>query len=148
MSLEVAVAAPFRQRGQDEIDESEFVVVLSLDRGWFSPDQAERLVEVGIEAGLLRREAGSLVPTFEPEEVQIPTNFEPDETLLQSVPPFERILDAMIADGFEKQSVVAEINQLQADLAISIEAAAVLYARRNGVDVERAAEEALADLRQ
>lgn len=146
MSLKVVVAAPFRQRGRDRLAESEFVVALSLDRGWFSPDQAEQLLEVALEDDLLRREEETLKPTFDLERVEIPADFEPDEALLDRVPPFEQILDAMVAAGFEKQTVVAAINRLQADLSITIEAAAVLYARRNGVDVPEAAERARAEL--
>ncbi len=39
MSLRVAVAAPFIQNGTRRLKENEFVVALSLDRDWFSPDQ-------------------------------------------------------------------------------------------------------------
>ena len=55
MSLRRAVAVPFRQRGVERMTESEFVVALSLDRDWFSPDQAKRVVTVGAGEGLLDR---------------------------------------------------------------------------------------------
>jgi len=46
MSLRVAVAAPFKQKGRTRIAEQAFVVSLSLDRDWMSPDQAKRLLDV------------------------------------------------------------------------------------------------------
>jgi len=121
MSLRRAVAAPFRQRGVDRMSESEFVVALSLDRDWFSPDQAQRLVDVAASQGLLDREDEAVVVAFDPAVGH---------------------LDA----GTEKQEAVAAINRLQADLGVTIEAAAVLYARRQGLDVAGLAQRAREEL--
>jgi hypothetical protein len=135
MSLRRAVAAPFRQRGVERINESEFVVALSLDRDWFSPDQAQRLVDVATGEGLLDRDGDDIVATFDLREVDVPDDFVPDESVLQQRSTFERVLDALVDAGVEKQQAVADINRLQADLGLTIEAAAVLYARREGVEV-------------
>jgi len=142
MSLRVVVAAPFRQGGRDRMEESEFVVALSLDRDWFSPDQASRVVDIAVGEGLLSREGDDLVVEFDPASVSVPAGFDPGDELLQQPSPFERVLDALVAAGHEKQAAVADINRLQSTLEVTIETAAVLYARRRGVDVERAAEEA------
>ena len=135
MSLRRAVATPFRQRGVEQLKESEFVVALSLDQGWFSPDQAQRLADVATTEGLLEQRGEELAVAFDPLEVDIPEGFEPDESVLQRRSTFERILAAVVDAGVEKRTAVAEINRLQADLAVSVEAAAALYARRRGVDV-------------
>lgn len=146
VSLRIAVAAPFRQRGRDRLAESEFVVVLSLDRGWFSPDQAKRLVDVAIGEGLLARADDALVPTFDPETIEVPEGFVPDEDLLRERSVFEQVLDALVAAGYEKREAVAGINRLQQSLAVTVEAAAVLYAHRREIDVRDAAERARAQL--
>jgi len=146
MSLRAVVAAPFSQRGRERLGESEFVVALSLDRDWFSPDQASRVVDVAVGDGLLSRDDEDLRIEFDPDSVSILPGFEPDETLLQEPSSFERVLDALVDAGHEKQAAVADINRIQADLEITIEAAAVLYARRQSVPVERAAERARANL--
>jgi len=136
MSLRTAVAAPFRQRGAERIGENEFVVALSLDRDWFSPDQAKRLIDVATGQGLLARDDGDLVPSFDPEDASVPDGFVPDESILRERSTFEQVLDRVVADGVEKQTAVADINRLQSDLGITVEAAAVVYARRRGVDVD------------
>ena len=146
MSLRSAVAAPYQSRGERRLEESEFVVALSLDRNWFSPDQATRLADVAVGEGLLRREESGLIPTFDPEDVTIPDGFVPSEDLLQRRSVFERLLDALVESGVEKRRAVAEINQLQQSLSLTIEAAAVLYARRQGVEVTENANRALAEL--
>ena len=136
MSLRRTVAAPFRQRGVDELRESEFVVALSLDRDWFSPDQAQRLVDAAVTEGLLEREGEAVAVTFDPTGVTVPEGFVPDESVIQQRSVFERVLGALVDAGVEKQEAVAGINRLQADLDVAVEAAALLYARRRGVDVD------------
>lgn len=126
--------------------ESEFVVALSLDRDWFSPDQAKRLVTVAAGEGLLDRIDDDIEVTFDQAAVDVPDDFEPDEDILQQRSTFERVLEEIVDAGVEKQTAVAEINQLQSELAITIEAAAVLYARREDIAVTRLAESAREDL--
>ena len=146
MSLEAAVAVPFRGAGADRMGEGEFVVALSLDRDWFSPDQAKRLVDVAAGRGLLAREGGDLVAQFDPAAVSVPADFVPDESVLREQSTFERIVDALVAGGVDKREAVAAANGRQRDLGVTLEAAAVLVAREHGVDVEGAAAEARADL--
>ena len=146
MSLRRAVAAPFRHRGVERLSESEFVVALSLDRDWFSPDQAKRLIDVATGEGLLERIEDDVRVTFDPGAVDVPEKFSPDESVLQQRSTFEQLLERIGEDGTEKQTAVAEINQLQAELAISIEAAAALYARRQGLNVTDLAERAAGEL--
>jgi hypothetical protein len=135
MSLKTAVAAPYRQRGTEQMAESEFVVALSLDRNWFSPDQAKTLVDVATSEGLLRREHDALVVTFDAAGTEIPDGFRPGEEILQSRSTFERVLDTVVDGGVEKQTAVAGINALQAELGLTLDAAAVVYARSEGVAV-------------
>lgn len=142
MSLRTAVAAPFRTRGSDTMGESEFVVALSLDRDWFSPDQAKRLVDVAASEGLLERDGEDLVVGFSPTEIHVPEDFTPDEDVLRQRSTFERLLDEIVETGVEKQATVAEINQLQNELGVTLEAAAVVYARRRGIDVSTLASRA------
>ncbi|MFD1598906.1 DUF2240 family protein [Halobellus rarus] len=146
MSLEVAVAVPFKQQGTTRLGEGEFVVALSLDRSWFSPDQAKRLIDIAAGRGLLAREDGDVVAQFDPPAVDVPEEYEPDESILREQSAFERILDALVAAGHDKQDAVAAVNERQRRLGVSVEAAAALYARQQGVDVGDAARSAKSDL--
>ena len=140
MSLRTAVAAPFRQRGAERMGENEFVVALSLDRDWFSPDQAKRLIDVATGQGLLERDDGDVVTRFDADDVTVPEEFVPDESILRERSTFEQVLGEVVADGAEKQDAVADINRLQDELGVTVEAAAVVYARRRGLDVDGAAQ--------
>jgi len=140
MSLKVAVAVPFRQQGTDRLGEGAFVVALSLDREWFSPDQAKRLVDVAVGRGLLEKADGDLVATFDLDAVDIPSNYTPDTDILREQSTFEQLLDRMTDAGMEKQAAVAAANETQRRLGITLEAAAVLVATREGIAVDTAAD--------
>ncbi len=146
MSLRTAVAAPFREEGSREMGESAFVVALSLDRDWFSPDQAKRLVDVAASEGLLSRADGQVQAQFDPKETAVPDGFRPAESILQERSTFERVLGALVDAGEEKQSAVAAVNGLQSELGVTIEAAAILYAHRRGIEVEAEARRARAEI--
>lgn len=139
MSLRIAVAAPFIQNGTQRLQENEFVVALSLDRDWFSPDQSKRLLDVATREGLLEHTDDGLEATFDPSSVTVPEEFSPDDDLLRERSPFERVLDTLVAEGVEKLEAVGAINTLQQELGVTIETAAVVYARREGIDVSELA---------
>ncbi|MGB9987390.1 DUF2240 family protein [Salarchaeum japonicum] len=142
MSLRVTVAAPFKQTGKARIGEHEFVVALSLDRDWLSPDQAKRVIDIATGEGLVSRDDGDLIADFDLDSVDVPEDFSPDESVFRERSAFERAVDALEAEGMEKQEVVAAVNELQQELGITADAAAVVYARREGVDVDDAAAKA------
>ncbi|MFW6436906.1 MAG: DUF2240 family protein [Halococcoides sp.] len=146
MSLDGTVAAPFRDRGTTAMSKSEFVVALSLDRDWFSPDQAERVIDVARSEGLLDLDGDTLTIDIDPASVDLPEGFVPEESILQQRSTFERVLERVTSAGVEKQSAVAEINRLQGDLAVPIEAAAVVYARQEGVELGELSATVVAEL--
>lgn len=146
MDLRRTVAAPFRQRGTESLGESEFVAALAMERRWYSPAQTQRLLDVAAGEGLVDREDGDVSVTFDPTGVEIPEGFEPGESLLQERSTFERVLEALTAAGHDKRETVAGINELQSDLGVTVEAAAVVYARRVGCAVDDVAERAISEL--
>lgn len=146
MSLRVAVAAPFRRHGDSEMGKNSFVVDLSLKRDWLTPDQATRLVDIAASAGLLEVEGDTLQATFDTQSVDIPDGFRPTEELLEQPTPFEQILTDITATGIAKQTAVAEINQLQTSLGVTVETAGIVFARQNGVAVDGHIERILGDL--
>ncbi|WP_435197021.1 DUF2240 family protein [Natronomonas sp. EA1] len=146
MSLRLAVAAPFQRAGTDTMAESEFVVALSLDRDWFSPDQAKRLVDVAASEGLLTRTDDGLRVAFDAASTDVPEDFRPGEDVLRQRSVFEKVLDALVDAGVAKQEAVANVNSLQSELGVTVEAAAVLYAHRQGIDVQDHASTALGEL--
>jgi len=135
MSLRVVVAAPFARAGRRALGEHEFVVALSLERDWFSPDQAKRVVDRGCGDGLLERSESELTLQFDPEKIEIPEEFEPDESVFQERSTFENVLEEVVAAGEAKQDAVAAINDIQRRLGVTVEVAAIVYANSVGVEL-------------
>ena len=139
MSLRVAIAAPFKGNGKTRLREQAFVVDLAIDRNWVSPDQAKRLLELGVERGLLRREDGEVEATVDLDAITVPDGFAPDASIFEDRSPFETVLDTLVEAGHDRQEAVAAINSLQTELLVTADTAAVLYARGEGLDVDSVA---------
>lgn len=140
MSLEITVAAPFRHLHKGQLQRSEFVYYLAIDRMWMNRDQAGVLLDLAVEQGLLAVRNGVVTPLFPVGEVTVPLGYRPGPEDLQPPDP-ERILLARItvATGREQREVAAEANRLAAegfDGHLRSKAALVLIARRYGVPFE------------
>lgn len=146
MSLRTAVAVPFKSAGTEELGEGEFVVALSLDRDWFSPDQAKRLLDAAEGRGLLDRADGQLRAGFDPMDVHVPEEFTPDEAILSEQSTFEQVIDRLVADGLDKRDAVAAANERQRTAGVTLETAAVLVARERGIEVREPARAARGEL--
>ena len=147
MSLQVALAAPFKRAGRERLTEQAVVVDLAVDRNWVSPDQAKRLVELGVSRGLLEGDEEDLRATFDVQAVDVPDGFTPDERLFQERSPVEVVIEALEEAGIERREAVASINDLQGRLGVTAGAAAVLRARQAGVSVPEAVTSVETELR-
>ena len=137
MSLAVTVAAPFRHLHKGQLQRSEFVYYLAIDRMWMSRDQAGLLLDLAVEQGLVDLRNGVVVPLFEVGEVTVPLGYRPGAEDFQR-PDAERTLLARIAaaTGRDEREVAAEANRLiteRFDGQLRSKAALVLLARRHEV---------------
>lgn len=141
MSLRRALAVAFKHHGTHSLSETEVVTALALERGWFTPEEVRGLVDLGVDRNELVADDDRLVPAFDVGEVTIPSGYTPPADLLEVVPPFERILADLEAEGYDRRESVASINELQARLDLTSDAAAVLYAHGLGLAVSDVATE-------
>ncbi|MFB6254828.1 MAG: DUF2240 family protein [Halobacteriaceae archaeon] len=148
MSLEQVIAVPFRQKGATKINNHEFVVILSLDREWFSPDQSKQIIKRGLSEGILQQNDDTLIYTENLNDIQVPDDFEPDPAIIQEKPLFEKILTEFDDAGYERQNVVANINKLQQAAGITANTAAIMYAYQEGMTLEHHVEEVKQELTQ
>lgn len=151
--LETCLALLFKRKGKNILSEKEFVFSASMDFRWFSPKEAQALLEMGIKRGLLERTDGMVKPAFDYKTIEIPVNYRPCKDLLKEVEPdvslFSLILDEMAkASGQKKRDLVAKVNRVQDRLGVDIEVAALSLAKELGIDVapyvERAKREIMA----
>jgi len=145
--LETCLALLFKRKGKNILSEKEFVFSASMDFRWFSPKEAQALLEMGIKRGLLERTDGMVKPAFDYKTIEIPVNYRPCKDLLKEVEPdvslFSLILDEMAkASGQKKRDLVAKVNRVQDRLGVDIEVAALSLAKEVGIDVAPYAERA------
>jgi hypothetical protein len=135
--LRWTIALLFRQKGRERMTEREFVLSASMDLRWFPPKEAQRLLDLGVQKGLLAMEEGGVEPTFDHKGLVVPRTFVPTPEVLQGEGDlFERILDEIVrATALSKKDLAARINAIQGRLGAHVEVAALLAGQEVGADV-------------
>lgn len=153
-SLRDAVAYVYRREGGGALSPEELAHRVSFDLRWLSPGEARAFVEQVRDRDLVADEDGELVPTFDVDEPDLPVSYEPDLDLEPRAEagggtlPVEdgdggRDLVSRVAEDLaeetewtaaEAQRAVARERERLGDL-VTDEAAALLVARRKGLDV-------------
>jgi len=133
----------FKRKGKGVLTEKEFVFSASIDFRWFTPKEAHRLLDMGIEANLLERSNGFIKPSFDYKAVDVPLDLRPDKDMLtepetiEVKPLFPTILDLISSSsGLQRREAVARINKIQERLDVDIEVASLVLARDLDIDIE------------
>ncbi len=140
--LQKSIAVLYKSKGRGELTEKEFVFSASMDLRWFSPKEAQKLMEAGLSGGFLERREGSLVPTFDCSTVSVPVDYRPPKAALEegakrNTDLFTEIVEAIVrAKSVPKREVVSRVNKEQEMLGIDIEPAALLVASSYGIRIE------------
>lgn len=137
---------PFRKRGKNALTTSEFIFALSLDLGWFSPEQAKEVLSKAKNEGLVSIKDDEISPNFDFKAIEIPLGFRPDLKREWSI--FECIIERIMMTGLSRKEAIALVNEKQERMAklIEIEVSALLVAKERGVDVEDLVDEAYQSL--
>ena len=138
--LEVALSQLFQKKGKGSLTEKEFVFAASLDLRWFTPKEAQKFLDIGIESELLALDKDRVKATFDYKGVNIPKNYAPTTELLQSsVKPkgvFLKIVDQIsTSKDIPSKDVISLVNQTQDRMGIDVEVAALIVARKYGLDI-------------
>ncbi|MDP3103432.1 MAG: DUF2240 family protein [Candidatus Methanoperedens sp.] len=137
------ISVPFKRKGKDSLKESEFVLALSFDLNWFTPEQAKKVVLEAEKAGLIKREGDIIRPAFDLSSVEPPQGFKPG-VLDEERSIFDRIIERITAEtGMDKRKVIALINKKQDELSklVEIEVSAILIALEHGVALDNLIDE-------
>ncbi|MGD0056726.1 MAG: DUF2240 family protein [Methanomassiliicoccales archaeon] len=139
--LETCLALLFRKKGKNVLTEKELVFSASMDFRWFTPKEAQKLLELGIKRGLLLKTDGLVKPNFDHKRMDIPATYRPTQRAIQDEPEdislFARILDVIsAASKWKKREIVARINKIQELLEVDIEVAALALALEVGAETD------------
>jgi len=140
----------FQRKGKDVLSEKELILSVSMDLGWFSPDEAKQLIDVCLELRLLSKTEQGLKPNFDYKSLSIPIDFTPNRNILQLetqeplLLSIVRIIDEKTEIG--RSNIMAEINKKRNALEVEIEVAAILIAKKYGADISGFLREAEAEI--
>lgn len=137
MSLSITVSAPFKNLRKESLKKHEFIYYLAIDRHWMNRDEAEALIKIAREQGLLEGEGDEIRPTFDVTAIEVPLGFKPSSEIFSKRDHIQELI-ARIAEqgGTEPTAVVAEMNTLIEDHFagnLRVEAAIVLLAKKYDV---------------
>lgn len=140
--LQRSIVLLFRRKGKESLTEKEFVFSASMDLRWFSPKEAQRLLDLGITGGYLQKKNGSIVPTFDTSLIDVPLDYKPGKDIFEHVPRkqqdfFSEIVERIVrTKSVPKREVVSRVNKKQELLGIDVEPAALLVASDYGLSMD------------
>ncbi len=138
--LETCLAVLYKRKGKNVLTEAEFQFAVSLDFRWFTPQEAQRLMELAIRQGLLVRTDMYLSPSFDYKDVEAPLSFRPSREVLvgekEEVSLFAQLVGLITSQGgLKKREAVGRINRTQERLGVDVEVAALVVANDLGLDI-------------
>jgi hypothetical protein len=147
--LTYTVSMPFKRKGKEALKDMEFVMALSMDLKWFTPEQAKSILAEAKRTGLLKSDGVLVRPSFDISKIEIPSGFKPENVAIETKTIFERVIERIITStGIEKRKVISMVNKKHEKLSkqVVIEVSAILVAIENAVLVDDLIDEEYADL--
>lgn len=140
MTLQIALAAPFKHTRKSGMRKNELVYYYALDRKWMSTEQANLLLKRAEEDGLIRQENGVFTPGFDLSAVTIPIGFKPTSAIFERNDPTQELIQRIARAGkMQETEVVAEMNRIIRegfDGNLLPAAALILLAKKNHIPFE------------
>ncbi len=141
--MKKVIAAAFKSKGKKKMKKSELIYTMSFDLNWFSHEASKKVVEEAEKEGLISGN-DEVEPTFNLEDVIIPSDFKPDLRELLSRSLADKIIEEIAEKtGKSYQEVVSMINEKQEKMAnlLSFEVVALIVAKEFDIDITKYIEE-------
>jgi len=142
IELKRIISYIIRSKGASALTLNELCYALSLDYGWFTPEEAKKIINLALERELIECEASSVKILFDCTYYSVPVGYKPTcASLKKSL--FDELLEWMAANGVKKSDVLAMVNKRRSSLGglIEVEVALLLVARDMGFDVRNFAKD-------
>ncbi|HHF55325.1 MAG TPA: DUF2240 family protein [Thermoplasmatales archaeon] len=136
--LKKLIAFVFQRSGKERMSEKEFYMTLSFELGWLTPGEGMKVIEKAIKEKLLGKEGEEIFPLFDYKAEEVPLGFKFDSKKLEEMEKdlMTRIVGKiMMESGIGEKKVRDEIRRIAEDLNIYPEIAAILLAKKVGIDV-------------
>lgn len=141
--LEKCLGILFRHKGKQLMSEKEFVYAASMDLHWYSPREAQKLLEIASKSGLLRLSEGMLAPSFQLSDEHMQIDYRPSKELLKTGSKsdkknlfLELVKKISSNSNLSKKAAVSRINKTQERMGVDAEVAALVVARDLDIDIK------------
>jgi hypothetical protein len=156
---EVCLAALFLNKGKDVLTAKEFTMYVSLDLRWMQVKDAESLMNLLLERGLMSRTDDYLRPLMDLSAVNVPVAYRPSDDLIKTLRAYspkrpaagkdgggpdllQKLIQKAVDSGMGKGAFVSECNKISKRADVDMELAALMILREKGVDILPFLEEA------
>lgn len=140
----IIIAFVFNRSGKKEMSFSDFYLTLSLDLNWFNLNYAKNFTKKVVENNLLKIEKELIKPTFNIDNIKIPTGFYPSKKALFEIDIKNKktinnkedsilkiILEKIVEkSNLDKKTIIKEIKELEKEKNITAEIASMLIAKQ------------------
>jgi len=150
--FETCLASIFLNKGKDVLTTKEFTMYASLDLRWMPAKDADALMNILIDRGLMSKTGDYLRPMMDASSVNVPVAYRPSEELLKilkdhspkqqqakkkdvSSDLLPKLIMKALESGMDKGAFVSECNKISKKTDVSIEVAALMVLRERNVDI-------------
>lgn len=137
----------FKRSGKKTLPSSDVYLAIPMELQWCSPKEAKAFVKQAVLASLLSEHDEGLTPSFEVEQVSIPTGFKPSRDCFKSLDlpkssPVNESLISRVIQRVQNETTIAEndikqgIKILAIEKLISDEVAALFFMKKKGLNIK------------
>ncbi len=140
--LKRIVSYIFRFKGAKALPLNEVGYVISLDCGWFTPEEANKVVNLALERGLIEFDGALVKILFDHDLYSVPLGFKPTcASLKKSL--YNEIIEWLTRKGLKKSDILEMVNSRLMELGglVDDEVALLLVARDMGYNVRTFSED-------
>lgn len=142
---EIIIAFLFKRSGKEKMSFSELYLNLSMELGWFSPEDAKKFLYEAIKNKLLTNEDEQISLTFDVNKIKIPVGFSPSKKVflekrtqkdLEETDVFKQIVKRIQnKTNLKEQQIIDKINKTSKEKNILVEIAALLEAKEHDIEL-------------
>lgn len=131
----------FKRSGKETLPASDVYLAISMELQWCSPKEAKSFVKQAVDTGLLKESNHGVAPSFEIDDVSIPTGFSPSKKCFTEIRSevanlAEKEIMSTVVSRIEEKTKMTDkeisqgIEQLAREKMIMNDVAAVFFAKK------------------
>lgn len=136
--LKKLISFIFQRSGKGKMLEKDIYMILSFELGWMTPKQGKKVIEKSLELGLIKKDGEEIIPNFDYKSVEIPLGFKFDAEKIEEMEMdlLSKIIARIVKNSkFGEKKIREEIRKISENLDIYPEIAALLLAKKYGIEI-------------